>query len=88
MPGIAVVGKDTAGGKQLGGGQSKLTVGGALVVVLGDPIESHGKSPHNGATMVQASSKFTVQGKPVCLAGHAASCGHATSGQANFTVGS
>ncbi|MBN22495.1 MAG: hypothetical protein CL678_14520 [Bdellovibrionaceae bacterium] len=81
MPGITVVGLDSAGGTQLGGGQSFVKVNGAIVVVLGDGVAGHGKSPHAGPTMVQGSSFVKINGIPVVRAGHAASCGHSASGR-------
>lgn len=82
MPGIAVKGLDAAGGAQIAGGQGFVTVAGALVVVLGDPVEPHGPPPHSPTpVMAQGSAWLTINGIPVCRAGHAASCGHATTGR-------
>lgn len=87
MPGVACKAVDSAGGAQIAGGQSKLTVRGQLVVVLGDPVEPHGPPPHSPTpVMVEATAKFRIQGKPVCRAGHAASCGHATTGRGFFRI--
>lgn len=85
--GITVKGLDSAGGKQLAGGQSTLQIEGQYVVVLGDPVASHGKSPHSSAKMVEGSNWFTWNGVPVCRAGNKASCGHATTGRPWFTIG-
>ncbi|WP_099863715.1 PAAR domain-containing protein [Pararhizobium haloflavum] len=92
MPGIACVGVDTAGGSQMGGGQSKFKVRGIIAVVLGDPVTPHPPlvppgNPHiAGPTMATATSKFRIGGIPVCRAGHLASCGHATSGRGFFRI--
>lgn len=83
MAGIAVQGADSAGGAQLAGGQDFVTVGGRLVVVLGDPVEPHGDPPHSPRpVMVQGSAFLTISGIPVCREGHIASCGHPTTGRA------
>lgn len=87
MAGIAVVGADSAGGTQLGGGQSFVTVEGMLVVVLGDPVAGHGQPPHASPVMAQGTPWFTINGIPVCKAGDAASCGHPSTGQAWVNVG-
>lgn len=89
MPGVAVVGKDSAGGTQLGGGQDFVTIDGDLVVVVGDPVQPHApsNSPHSsGPVMVQGSSFVTIEGIPVCIAGNSASCGHASTGRPHVTI--
>ncbi len=89
MPGIAVVGKDSAGGAQLGGGNDFFKVDGALAVVLADPVTPHpppNTPPIAAPSMVQGSSFFKLNGIPVCIAGNQASCGHATSGQGFFRI--
>ncbi|HVG82365.1 MAG TPA: PAAR domain-containing protein, partial [Methylomirabilota bacterium] len=83
MPGIARKGLDAAGGVQLAGGQGSVHANGARVVVLGDPVAGHGEPPHAAPVMAQASASVFAGGKPVCRAGDAASCGHATSGSAD-----
>lgn len=84
--GIAVKDLDKAGGRQLAGQQSFVKINGHPVVLLGDPVESHGDSPHNHATMVEGSTMFRINGVPVCLETHRASCGHRTTGRPNFKV--
>ncbi len=86
MPGIACQSVDIAGGAQLAGGQSKLRIRGQLAVVLGDPVQPHGLGLHMMPVMATASSKFFVQGKPVCREGDLASCGHATTGRPFFKI--
>jgi len=87
MPGIACQTVDIAGGVQLGGGQSKLRIRGQLAVVIGDPVAGHGLPPHSPQpSMVTASDRFFVEGKPVCRAGDVASCGHATTGRNFFSI--
>ena len=89
MPGAARVGTDTAGGTQLGGGQSTVYVDGALWVVQGDAVAPHGPPtpPHQAATMTGASATVFAGGLPVCRAGDAASCGHASTGSATVFAG-
>ena len=85
MAGVARVGADAAGGTQLGGGQSWVTVGGRAIVVRGDAVASHAPCPdvpaHCAATMTATAAAWvTIDGTPVCVAGDAASCGHTTTG--------
>lgn len=88
MPGIAVQTEDAAGGVQLAGGQSKLRIRGRLAVVLGDPVEPHFPfiPLHTAPFMAQATSKFRIAGIPVCREGHAANCGHTTTGRPFFRI--
>lgn len=82
MAGLTVKGLDSAGGQQLAGGQSFVTAGGNLVVVKGDPVAPHGPVPHSPApVMAQGCDWLTINGIPVCREGHAASCGHTTTGR-------
>jgi uncharacterized Zn-binding protein involved in type VI secretion len=84
MPGIAVKDLDAAGGAQLAGGQGFVTVGGHLVVLLGDPVEPHPPvPPHTTAPfMAEGCDWLTINGIPVCREGNKANCGHATTGRA------
>jgi uncharacterized Zn-binding protein involved in type VI secretion len=84
--GIAVKGLDTAGGTQLNGGQSFFFVEGAPVVLLGDPVAGHGMPPHAAPVMEQGSEWMFLNGIPVCRAGHAASCGHVSTGRFWFSI--
>jgi uncharacterized Zn-binding protein involved in type VI secretion len=80
MFGIARKTVDSAGGAQIAGGQDWVTCEGEYVVLLGDPVQGHGPPPHAAPTMVQGSSWITIDGIPVCREGHAASCGHPSTG--------
>ncbi|RRY08804.1 PAAR domain-containing protein [Brucella anthropi] len=86
MPGIACVGVDSAGGKQLGMQAAKFKVRGAPAVVVGDAVAGHGLFPHNAPVMAQGTAKFRIKGIPVCREGHAASCGHTTTGRPFFRI--
>lgn len=86
MPGISVVGMDSAGGVITGGRQSFATYNGSPISVVGDAVSGHGDGPHRGPTIVQGSSFFTINGIPVVISGKLASCGHAASGRSNWTV--
>ena len=84
--GIAVQGLDAAGGTQLAGGQGWFRVQGKLVVLQGDPVAGHGDPPHAGPVMAGGSGWMTLDGTPVCRAGHAATCGHTSSGRGWWTI--
>ena len=86
MPGIALVGVDAAGGTQLGLQVPWFKVNGSAVVVLGDAVAGHGLFPHAAPVMAEGTSTFRAGGIPVCRAGHAASCGHTTSGRPFFRI--
>lgn len=87
MSGIAVRSLDAAGGAQLAGGQSWFMVEGEPAVLLGDPVTPHGPPPHSPApVMAEGSDWMTIDGVPVCRAGHLASCGHASSGRGWFAI--
>ena len=84
MPGVARVSSDTAGGTQLGGGQSWVKIGGDLVVLVGDAVAAHAPCPvapaHCAATMAAGSAWVKIDGIPICRAGDAATCGHTSTG--------
>lgn len=84
--GIAVQGLDAAGGTQLNGGQDFFKVSGAPVILLGDAIAGHGKAPHSAPTMAEGSGWMRLNGVPVCRQGHAASCGHTSTGRPWFRI--
>jgi len=86
MPGISLVGVDSAGGTILGGGQTLVKVNGTPIAVVGDAVAPHGKSPHRSAKMVSGSAIMKINGIPVCRAGDSASCGHTATGQPWFNV--
>lgn len=86
MKGIAVKTLDNAGGQQLAGGQTFVSVEGALVVLLGDPVTPHGEGLHSAPTMAEASPWVTINGTPVCREGHRATCGHPTTGRPWVTL--
>lgn len=87
MPGIAVKALDFAGGAQIAGGQDWFTVEDQPVVLLGDPVTPHGPPPHSPLpVMAQGADWMSIDGVPVCREGHAASCGHATTGRPWFLI--
>lgn len=88
MPGIACVSVDVAGGVQLGNAAAKFKIRGHAAVVLGDAVAPHPPMPpHSGQpVMAQGTAKFRINGIPVCREGHAASCGHPTSGRSFFRI--
>lgn len=84
MPGMSLVGIDTAGGIITGGGQDFVTADGALVSVVGDTVAPH--PGHIGVTMVQGNSFVTIEGIPIVHMGDRASCDHTATGQAWITI--
>ncbi len=78
--GLSRVGIDTAGGIIQQGSNTFVSIEGALVVVVGSPVASHGDSPHRNATMIQGSDFVFIEGIPVCIQGSLASCGHMATG--------
>lgn len=86
MPGIARKDIDSAGGIQLAGGQNFVRVEGHIVVLLGDPVQGHGPAPHAAPVMAEGSPFVRINGIPVCRAGHAASCGHVSTGSAAMRI--
>lgn len=87
MPGVSRAGLDTAGGIIQSGGQTRVYVEGYLGAVLGDRVAPHGDSPHNAATMVEASSVVFFGGIEVCRQGDKASCGHEATGSSRVFSG-
>lgn len=84
MPGMSLVGLDTAGGIILGGGQDFVSADDALVSVVGDKVAPH--PGHITAQMVQGNSFVTINGIPIVHAGDRASCDHQATGQAWITI--
>ena len=78
---------DTAGGTILVGNPN-FYLDGFPVAVEGNPVQSHGDSPHNNAVMVAGSPNFVVNGIPVCTTTSQASCGHFATSSSSFGVGS
>lgn len=84
--GVCRANMDTAGGTILLG-SPLLYVDGFPVAIEGNPVQSHGDSPHNAAIMLRGSSTFSVGGVAVCTTGSRASCGHTPTGSSTFFVG-
>lgn len=84
MPGVARKGSDSAGGTHLGGGQDWVKIDGDLVVLVGDGVAAHPPCPdipvHCAPTMAQGSAWVKIDNTPICRAGDAATCGHASTG--------
>ena len=77
---------DTAGGALINT-QGTVFANGLEVIVDGDPVASHGNSPHSNATMIAETDNVFIGGKAVCNAGDLATCGHAASGSGDVNVG-
>lgn len=86
MPGVAVQTLDVAGGQQLAGGAPRLKHNGRMVVTVGDPVQPHGSGAHAAPVMVEGNPRCRVNGRPICRAGHLASCGHPTTGRPHLTL--
>jgi uncharacterized Zn-binding protein involved in type VI secretion len=86
MHGIARVNQDAAGGTILGGGQSFVTVEGALWAVKGDAVAGHGLAPHTAPVMAEGSPFVFINGIPACREGNLATCGHAASGSGAMRI--
>jgi uncharacterized Zn-binding protein involved in type VI secretion len=79
MPHLGRVGVDAAGATVTGNLAPSVRVGGVPVVVQGAVVAPHGTGVHANATMVGHSLLVRAQGRYVCRAGDAASCGHSLS---------
>jgi len=64
-----------------------LGIDGFAVSLEGNPVQDHGDSPHNKATMIQGNPNFVIGGRPVCTTASQASCGHTPTGSSTFFVG-
>ena len=86
MSGICRNGVDSAGGSLINT-QGTVFANSSEVIVDGDPVASHGSSPHNSASMIAGSNNVFIGGIPVCNAGDVATCGHVATGSSNVNVG-
>jgi uncharacterized Zn-binding protein involved in type VI secretion len=86
MKNVAIIGTDRAGGTIIGGTQTKLCVTSIPVAVVGDPVASHGDSPHGRTRITEGSSKLRVNGIPVAGTGDKAACGHTVVGTSKLRV--
>lgn len=82
MTGLARRDADSAAGAQIGLNQDWVTIDGLHWMILGDINAAHGFPPHvpGPDAMAQGSTWVTIDGIPVCRAGHIAGCGHPTTG--------
>jgi uncharacterized Zn-binding protein involved in type VI secretion len=88
MPGVAVNALDSAGGIQQTQVNTWHRIQGEPVVVIGDLVAAHGDPPHSPPPpMVEGEEWYRVGGIPVCRAGHAAACGHTTTGRPWYRIG-
>lgn len=86
MPGISRD-SDTAGG-DLVPSQGTVFANNQLVIIDGDTVAGHGRSPHNTQTIIAKNNNVYVANKLVVNAGDVASnCNEAASGSANVGVG-
>lgn len=87
MPGLARTSQDSAGGTIVGVLAPSVMVNGSPVAVVGAAVAPHGEPPHAAPTMAQGSGTVFAEGRAVCRAGDAATCGHPASGSPNVTAG-
>ena len=80
MANVSLTGISRAGGIIVGYEQDFVKAGGRNLAVIGDAVAPHGEGPHAFATMTQGSAFVKINGKAVCRAGDAASCGHTADG--------
>jgi uncharacterized protein (TIGR02594 family) len=86
MPGISRD-SDTAGG-DLVPSQSTVFANNQLVIIDGDTVQSHGRSPHGTQTIIAKNNNVYVANKLVANSGDVASnCNEAASGSTNVVVG-
>ena len=88
MSSVSIVGDvNSGGGVATGSLQTKVTIGGALVLVDGSPVSSHGLPPHDVVITANGSIKVTIGGIPVNRNGDADSCGDTRSSATRVTIG-
>lgn len=76
MPNAGLVGESLVGGGIVGGpGADSVIIEDHPASLLGDLVESHGDSPHDAATIIEASETVFVGGVGISRVGDAASCG-------------
>ena len=85
---LTVQSDDSAGGPLICGTQTKMRYRGKLFAVVGDPVTPHAPFVplHTAPVMAQGTSKFRIQGIPVCHEGHVANCGHPATGRPKFRI--
>ena len=79
--------ENLAGGEVTSQGQDFVTVNGALVIVSGDPVASHGAGDHASASMSKEEYFFTINDIPVIIHGDSATCGHTITATGFVDVG-
>ena len=86
MPGVCR-NVDIAGGLLIAT-QSTVKANGNNIIINGDPVTGHGRSPHAAAIMIAVSNNVFIGGVAVCKVGNVATCGHpALPGSSNVNVG-
>lgn len=91
MSAVVLCDVDTAGGGTIRAANPgrHLRVGGFLVAVIADPVDTHGTGDdeHKGKVMRGGNGRLRVNGSPVCVLGSQATCDHpATASGARLTV--
>lgn len=86
MPGISLVGINSAGGVITGPGATNFTIDGAPVALLNDGVAGHGVGAHAGPKMAEGSAWMSWNGIPVVRAGNRASCNDEANGHATWSI--
>ncbi|MGH1542356.1 MAG: hypothetical protein ACRBHB_18160 [Arenicella sp.] len=89
MSGVAVGNLDNAVGIQLSQANPWNRVEYEPTVVVGDLVEAHAPftPPHAPTpTMAEGVDWYRINGTPICVEGHKATCGHETTGRHWYRV--
>lgn len=86
MAGVSVCNIDSAGGTIRSRGNTTGFYRGNPIAVVGDPVDSHGRSPHDSPVMITGSNKGFIKGIPLVMEGSLASCGHTATGRPDATI--
>lgn len=78
---------DAAGGQLIAAHQSFVKCSGHLIIVLGDPVTSHGPAPHNNPVVAGSSATVKISGIGIARQGDPASCGHACTSSSHINIG-
>lgn len=84
--GAARTQQDKAGGTIIGVLAPTVFVNGTPVSVVGDPVQSHGPSPHSSPVMMTGSGNVFAHSISVCRLGDLATCGHPATASDNVFV--
>lgn len=87
MAGVSRVGVDMAGAIITGNLSPTVKVNGSPVAVVGADVQGHARGLHRTSKIAVGSGTVFAQGKAVCRAGDAATCGDVATGSSNVNAG-